>query len=256
MIDTHSHIYCDAFDEDRDEVVARAQQAGINHIILPNENLKSVELLRRMHSQYPDYTSMAVGLHPEEVRPDYLEELNAMRPMLDSDEFIAVGEIGIDLYWDKTYRNEQMEALKIQLQWCVDKDIPFIMHCRDGMDEILEVMDSMPRLPRGVFHCFGGDADDVKRLRQRGDFYFGVGGVVTFKKSTLPALLPEIGLDRIVLETDAPYLAPVPMRGKRNESSFIPYINDFIAQTLGVTPEEVSRVTDRNARTLFGLDAG
>lgn len=253
MIDTHSHIYCDAFDDDRDEVVARAQQAGISHIILPNENLESVKLLRRLHDQYPGYTSMAMGLHPEEVRPDYREVLDAMRPMLDSGNYIAVGEIGMDLYWDKTYRTEQMDALAIQLQWCVDKDIPFIMHCRDGMDEILEVMDGMETLPQGVFHCFGGDASDVERLRQRGDFYYGVGGVVTFKKSNLPAVLPAIGLERIVLETDAPFLAPVPMRGKRNESSYIPYINDFIATTLGVSPQEVSDVTDRNARTLFKL---
>lgn len=254
MIDTHSHIYCDAFDDDRNETVERARQAGISHVILPNENLESVPLLRRLHDQYPEYTSMALGLHPEEVRPDYREVLAAMRPMLDGDEFIAVGEIGMDLYWDKTYRNEQMEALKIQLQWCQEKDLPFIMHCRDGMDEVLEVLDSLEgELPHGVFHCFGGDEHDIKRLRQRGDFYFGIGGVVTFKKSKLPQLLPIIGLDRILLETDAPYMAPVPMRGKRNESSFIPYINDFIAQVLETTPQEVSRITDENARSLFKI---
>lgn len=254
MIDTHSHIYCDAFDDDRDAVVARAQQAGVTHVILPNENLESVPLLRRMHEQYPKYTSLAIGLHPEEVKPDYRDVLAEMRPMLDSGDFIAVGEIGMDLYWDKTYRAEQMEALKIQLQWCQEKDLPFIMHCRDAMDEVIEVLDSLDgEIPRGVFHCFGGDANDVERLRQRGDFYFGIGGVVTFKKSTLPQLLPVIGLDRILLETDAPYMAPVPNRGKRNESSFIPFINDFIAQSLGITPQEVSDVTDRNARALFNL---
>lgn len=254
MIDTHSHIYCDAFDDDRDAVVARAQQAGVTHVILPNENLESVPLLSRMHEQYPRYTSLAIGLHPEEVKPDYRDVLAEMRPMLDNGDFIAVGEIGMDLYWDKTYRAEQMEALKIQLQWCQEKDLPFIMHCRDAMDEVIEVLDSLDgEIPRGVFHCFGGDANDVERLRQRGDFYFGIGGVVTFKKSTLPQLLPVIGLDRILLETDAPYMAPVPNRGKRNESSFIPFINDFIAQSLGITPQEVSDVTDRNARALFNL---
>lgn len=254
MIDTHSHIYCDAFDDDRDAVVARAQQAGVTHVILPNENLESVSLLSRMHEQYPRYTSLAIGLHPEEVKPGYRDVLAEMRPMLDSGDFIAVGEIGMDLYWDKTYRAEQMEALKIQLQWCQEKDLPFIMHCRDAMDEVIEVLDSLDgEIPRGVFHCFGGDANDVERLRQRGDFYFGIGGVVTFKKSTLPQLLPVIGLDRILLETDAPYMAPVPNRGKRNESSFIPFINDFIAQSLGITPQEVSDVTDQNARALFNL---
>ena len=218
MIDTHSHIYCDAFDEDRDATVQRAREAGIEHIILPNENLESVPLLRALHGQHPAYTSMALGLHPEEVKQDWREVLDEMRPMLDTGEFIAVGEIGIDLYWDKTYRLEQMDALAMQLQWCLDKDLPFIMHCRDGLDEILQVFDAMgPKLPQGVFHCWPGDESDVERVRRYGDFYFGIGGVVTFKKSHLPAVLPAIGLDRIVLETDAPYMAPVPMRGKRNE---------------------------------------
>lgn len=254
MIDTHSHIYCDAFDEDRAAVVERAQQAGVSHVILPNENLASLPLLQRMHEQYPSYTSLAIGLHPEEVKPNYREELDAMRAMLDSGEFVAVGEIGMDLYWDKTYRAEQMEALKIQLTWCQEKKLPFIMHCRDAMDEVIEVLDSLEGdMPRGVFHCFGGNEHDIERLRQRGDFYYGIGGVVTFKKSTLPQLLPVIGLDRILLETDAPYMAPVPNRGKRNESSFIPYINDFIAQVLQVSPDEVSAVTDANARALFKL---
>lgn len=254
MIDTHSHIYCDAFDDDRNATVLRAQEAGIEHIILPNENLASVPLLRALHNQYPSYTSMALGLHPEEVKADWREVLTTMRPMLDTGEFVAVGEIGIDLYWDKTYRQEQMEALAMQLQWCLEKDLPFIMHCREGLDEVLQVFDLMDsNLPRGVFHCWPGDASDVERVRQYGDFYFGIGGVVTFKKSQLPAVLPIIGLNRIVLETDAPYMAPVPMRGKRNESSFIPYINNHIATVLGVTPEEVSRITTQNARTLFHL---
>ncbi len=254
MIDTHSHIYCDAFDEDRDLVVTRAREAGVTHVILPNENLESVPLLRRLHDQYPDYTSMALGLHPEEVRPGYRDVLDAMSPMLSTGDFIAVGEIGMDLYWDKTYREEQMQALLAQLQWCQEFNLPFIMHCRDAMDETIEVIDTLEgEMPRGVFHCFGGDAGDIERLRQRGDFYFGIGGVVTFKKSQLPQLLPAIGLDRILLETDAPYMAPVPMRGKRNESSFIPYINDFIATSLGITPREVSQVTDDNARALFGI---
>ncbi|MCF0180886.1 MAG: TatD family hydrolase, partial [Muribaculaceae bacterium] len=178
-----------------------------------------------------------------------------MRPMLDSGDFIAVGEIGIDLYWDKTYRDEQMLALDTQLRWCQEKDLPFIMHCRNGMDEIIEVLDGLDgTMPRGVFHCFGGDEHDVERLRERGDFYFGIGGVVTFKKSTLPLLLPTIGLERILLETDAPYMSPVPHRGTRNESSNIPYINDFIAKTLNVTPAKVSQVTDENAIKLFGLN--
>ena len=254
MIDSHSHIYCDAFDEVRDAVVARAQEAGVRHIILPNENLESVPRLATMHEQYPEYISMALGLHPEDVKDDYLDVLEQMRPMLDLYPIVAIGEIGIDLYWDKTWREQQQRALDIQLHWCHERDLPFIMHCRESLNDILDVIDHLDcPVPRGVFHCFTGTPDDVERIRRRGDFYFGVNGVVTFKKSTVPQLLPIIGLDRLLLETDAPYLTPAPNRGKRNESANIPYINDFIARSLGVAPEEVSDVTDRNAEHLFNL---
>ena len=254
MIDSHSHIYCDAFDEDRDAVVARAREAGVRHIILPNENLDSVPQLAAMREQYPDYISMALGLHPEDVKDDYLDVLNRMRPMLDQYPIVAIGEIGIDLYWDKTWREQQHRALDIQLHWCHELGVPFIMHCREALDDILDVIDHLDcPVPPGVFHCFAETPADVERVRRRGDFYFGVNGVVTFKKSTVPQLLPVIGLDRLLLETDAPYLTPVPHRGKRNESAFIPHINDFIAGQLGVTPEEVSTATDRNAARLFNL---
>ncbi len=254
MIDSHSHIYCDAFDDDRDAVVARARAAGVRHIILPNEDLHSVERLAALSGQYPGYISMTVGLHPEEVHDDYLEALRAMRPMLDRYPVVAVGEIGIDLYWDKTWREQQRHALDIQLRWCCDKDIPFIIHCRDGLDDVLEVMDNLDcPLPRGVFHSFTGTPGDVGRIRERGDFYFGVNGIVTFKKSNVPDLLPVIGLDRLLLETDSPYLAPVPHRGERNESANIPHICDRVAQVLGVTVEDVSAATDNNAARLFRI---
>ena len=254
MIDSHSHIYCDAFDEDRDAVVARAREAGVSHIILPGESLESIPLQVALHEKYPDYISLALGLHPEDVHDDYLDVLNKMRPMLDQYPIVAVGEIGIDLYWDKTWREQQHHALDIQLHWCHEKGVPFIIHCREGLDDILDVIDNWDcPVPPGVFHCFTGTPDDVERIRRRGDFYFGVNGVVTFKKSTVPQLLPAIGLDRLLLETDAPYLSPIPHRGKRNESAYIPLVNDFIAKTLGVSPQEVSAVTDRNAQQLFGL---
>ena len=224
MIDSHSHIYCDAFDEDREAVILRAREAGVRHIVLPNENLESVPRLAAMHEQYPDYVSMALGLHPEDVKDDYLDVLGKLRPML------------------------------IQLHWCHELGVPFIMHCREALDDILDVIDHLDcPVPQGVFHCFAETPADVERVRRRGDFYFGVNGVVTFKKSTVPELLPVIGLDRLLLETDAPYLTPVPHRGKRNESAYIPHINDFIAKSLGVTPEEVSAATDRNAINLFHL---
>ena len=254
MFDSHSHIYCDAFDEDRVEVVERARQAGVRHIILPGESLDSIPLQVALHEQYPDYISLALGLHPEEVHDDYLDVLAAMRPMLDEHPVVAVGEIGIDLYWDKTWREQQHHTLDIQLHWCHELGIPFIIHCREALDDILDVIDNLDcPVPQGVFHCFTGTPEDVERVRRRGDFYFGVNGTVTFKKSTVSQLLPVIGLDRLLLETDAPYLAPVPHRGKRNESAYIPLVNDFIANAMGATPDEVSAATDRNAQQLFNL---
>ena len=233
----------------------RAREAGVRHIILPNENLESVPRLAALHEKYPDYISMTLGLHPEDVHDDYLEVLGKMRPMLDRYPIVAIGEIGIDLYWDKTWREQQHHALDIQLHWCHEMGVPFIIHCREALDDILDVIDHLDcPVPPGVFHCFAETPADVERVRRRGDFYFGVNGVVTFKKSTAPQLLPAIGLDRLLLETDAPYLTPVPHRGKRNESAYIPHINDFIAKQLGVTPEEVSTATDRNAATLFNLE--
>ena len=254
MIDSHSHIYCDAFDEDRDAVVQRAREAGVNHIVLPGENLASVPLQVALHERYPDYISLALGLHPEEVNGDYMSELEQLRPLFDQHPIVAVGEIGIDLYWDKTWREQQHHALDIQLHWCNELGVPFIIHCRNGLDDILDVMDNLDcPVPQGVFHCFAGTEADVERIRKRGDFYFGVNGVVTFKKSTISQVLPAIGLDRLLLETDAPYLAPVPYRGKRNESAYIPLVNDFVAASLGVSPETVSATTDRNAINLFHL---
>lgn len=254
MIDSHSHIYCDAFDDDRDAVVARAREAGVRHIILPNENLESVPRLAALHQQYPDYISMTLGLHPEDIHDDYLDVLDKMSPMLDSYPIVAIGEIGIDLYWDKTWREQQHHALDIQLHWCHERDLPFIIHCRDGLDDILDVFDNLDcPVPRGVFHSFTGTPDDVERIRQHGDFYFGINGIVTFKKSTVSQLLPVIGLDRLLLETDSPYLAPVPNRGKRNESAFIPHINNFIANALGLSPDAVSAATDLNTHHLFNI---
>ena len=254
MIDSHSHIYCDAFDEDRDMVIRRAQEAGVRHIVLPNENLGSLPRLAAMVERYPGYVSMTLGLHPEDVKDDCLDVLAAMRPMLDQYPIVAIGEIGIDLYWDKTWREQQHQALDMQLRWCHERDLPFIIHCREALDDILDVIDHLDcPVPKGVFHSFIGTIEDVERIRERGDFYFGVNGIVTFKKSNVPQLLPVIGLDRLLLETDSPYLAPMPNRGKRNESANIPHICAFIAQALGVTPDEVSAATDRNAIELFSL---
>ena len=254
IIDSHSHIYDSQFDDDRDLVVQRAKQAGVGHIILPNENLASLPRLIDASHRYGDYVSLAIGLHPEEVRDDYADVLQAMYSLLDDHPWVAVGEIGIDLYWEKNWRRQQMEVLDYQLRWCVERGLPFIMHCRDGLNEIIDVLENFGEpLPAGVFHCFQGSAADVERLRSYGDFFFGVNGVATFKRNTVVDLLPVIGLDRILLETDAPYLAPVPYRGKRNESAFLPAVAKQVAAVLGVTLNEVQKVTSRNACDLFGL---
>ena len=254
MIDTHTHIYAEEFDDDRQQVIERAQQAGVTHIILPNENLDSIARLREVQDRWPDYVSLAFGLHPEDVKDDWREVLTAMRPTLDEQPVVAVGEIGIDLYWDCTWRDQQVEALDTQLHWCKELDIPFIIHCREALDEILWVMDNFGEaLPMGVFHCFAGTVADVDRVRRRGDFYFGVNGTATYKKSNVPELLPVMGIDRIQLETDAPYLAPVPHRGKRNECAYIAAVRDCVANHLDLTPNEVDTVTTTNATTLFKL---
>ncbi len=255
MIDSHSHIYAQEFDDDRAAVVERACQAGVTHIVLPNENLDSLARQRRLFDTNPAYFSMTVGLHPEEVGcDDYAWQLDSMRNLLfsQSQQFVAVGEIGIDLYWDTTWRDRQIEVLDTQLRWCADLHLPFIMHCRSGIAEVLGVFANFgATVPQGVFHSFTGTAADVERLRHYGDFYFGVNGIVTFKKSDVPALLPIFGLNRILLETDSPYLAPVPRRGQRNESANIPLINACVASHLGITAQEVSAATDANARRLF-----
>lgn len=256
MIDSHSHLYCEAFDADRAQVVQRAREAGIAHVVLPNENLESLERQRAMKRDFPGFVSLTIGLHPEEVRDDASQQLAALKAQLDAsrNDFVAVGEIGVDLYWDKTWRDRQLEVLDTQLRWCCEYGLPFIIHCREALDEILWVMDNFGApLPQGVFHSFTGSPDDVRAIARRGDFYFGVNGIVTFKKSEVKDILRVVGVDRLLLETDAPYLAPVPHRGKRNESAFLPAVLAFVAAWLGLDEAQVEHATTRNAVELFHL---
>ncbi|MGM9834030.1 MAG: TatD family hydrolase, partial [Candidatus Limisoma sp.] len=207
MIDSHSHIYLEEFDADRADVVARARQAGVRRLVLPNVDLDTVEPMMALHHAYPAYTSVAMGLHPTSVGENYRADLAAIKEIFDRGGFVAVGEVGIDLYWDKTYRDEQIEVFDEQLRWAEQSCLPVIIHCRDGLDEILWTFDNYGgTLPRCVFHSFGGNVADVEAIRRRGDFLFGINGIVTFKNSKLGDVLPAIGLDRILLETDCPYL--------------------------------------------------
>lgn len=253
IIDTHTHLYLPEF-ESPESAVERAVAAGVGHMVLPNVDLTTIEPMMELHRWFPDVTSVAMGLHPTEVTDNWEADLSEIESRLDSgDRFVAIGEIGIDLYWDKTYRSQQREVFARQVKWAADRGLPIIIHCREGLDDVIDVLSSATELPSGVFHSFGGSVTDVERIREIGDFYFGINGIVTFKNSGLRSVLPAIGADRILLETDSPYLAPVPHRGKRNESAYIIHTAAFVAAALGISIDDIAAVTTSNARTLFNI---
>ncbi len=254
LIDTHTHLYLDEFAPDNLDAVRRAIDAGVHAMVMPNVDCSTVEPMNRLWSAMPERLHMAMGLHPTEIKHDYAERLAEIKAHLDSrTPYVGVGEIGIDLYWDKTYRSEQMQAFDTQVSWAEERNLPIIVHCRDGLDETLEVL-SAHKAVRGVFHSFGGSEADVSRIMSLpGDFCFGINGIVTFKNSGLRRVLPAIGLSRILLETDSPYLAPVPHRGKRNESSYLPFVCSVVADSLGVAMTEAADVTTANASRLFAI---
>ncbi len=256
MIDSHSHIYCDAFDGDRDLVVEHAAAAGVTHIVLPNENLASVARVVDTRDRWPEMMSVAIGLHPEEVKGDWTAQLEQLRPLVEECGAVAVGEVGIDLYWDTTYRAQQLDALHEQLRWCVELGLPFILHCRRALDDCLTVLRRFGAgdRPPGVFHCFEGDAMAAREVLDAGEFLLGVGGSYTFKRNDVTRrMVTAVGLDHIVLETDSPYLAPVPHRGQRNESAYIADVARAIAANTNLDVVDVDRVTTGNARRLFKI---
>jgi len=255
MIDTHTHLYLSEFDADDygAEAVRRAMAVGVEYMIFPNVDLSTITPMETLAAKFPGRISCAMGLHPTEIGENWREDLaKVLNRLGDGSHYVAVGEVGIDLYWDKSFRKEQMEAFSIQASKADETSLPLIIHCREGLDEVLEVLADHPKVP-AVFHSFGGTTDDVERIRRLGDYYFGINGIVTFKNSKLREILPTIGLDRLLLETDSPYLAPVPNRGKRNESAFLPHIAGHIAQYLGLTTTQVTEATTKNARRLFKL---
>lgn len=265
MTDTHTHIYMpDAFPDGGVAAVEAALGAGVTQLVFPCVTLGSLEPMRALRDRFPGNVRIALGLHPTELSPGWREDLARMEKMLPSD-FAAIGEVGIDLYHDSSMRLEQREAFALQLGWAKRFGLPVIIHCREGLDDTLEVIEAADpsSLPPLVFHSFTGNSDDVRRIREICDPWFGINGVVTFKNA--PALrdaLPEIGIDRILLETDAPWLAPTPFRGRRNESAYIPHIRDCVAATmrdagitgssgLPVTDADVEEITDESARRVF-----
>lgn len=255
LIDTHTHLYLPEFEPDNAAVVDRAAKAGVRHMIFPNIDASSVDQMKRLQAQRPEVISLAIGLHPTEISADQAQQQTrfVVDQLASDTQYVAIGEIGIDLYWDATLCQRQMEIFDIQMRLAAQHDLPVIIHCRNGLDQVLEVIDGLPKIPKGVFHSFGGTIEDVERIRQRGDFYFGINGIVTFKNSSLRNVLPAIGVDRLLLETDAPYLAPVPMRGRRNESAYIIHTAAFTADALNISLPQLEATTTASAIQLFRL---
>lgn len=257
MIDTHTHLYLSDYGDDKCAAVDRALAAGVELMVLPGVDAGSILPIRELHELRPEATAMCAGLHPTEIKPDsWRDHLERIEAELQSGRhYVAVGEMGLDLYWEQDSLPIQLEACEAQLDLADRLGLPAIIHCREAMPRMLDLMRARSgRLPNMVFHCYSGSADDVARLRSlQPDVKFGIGGVVTFKKSPLPAILPEIGIDHILLETDAPWLAPVPMRGKRNESAYVPYVAARVAEEFNLTPAEVDARTTAAARRFFSI---
>lgn len=254
MIDTHAHLYSDQLLPDIEGVIQRARSSGVERILLPNIDASTIETMMQLASTYPDEMVPMIGLHPTSVSQSFKEELEVMQGWLGKADFCAIGEIGIDLYWDKTFLVEQTEAFETQLQWAIDAQLPIVIHARDSFPEIICSLEKFKSSQlTGVFHSFTGGIDEVEKIEKLGDFMFGINGIVTFKNSTLSEVIPSIGLDRLLLETDAPYLAPTPYRGKRNESAYLGLIKNKIADILDLSPEEVDKRTTQNAIKKFRL---
>lgn len=252
MIDTHTHLFVKEFDEDRAAVVERALKEGVTHFLLPNIDVDSINALNKMSEDFAGICFPMMGLHPCSVNENWQNDLVVIKKSLDSKYYCAVGEIGIDLYWDKTTLPFQIEAFKTQINWAKEKNLPIVIHVRDAFEETLNVIDEMnDESLTGVFHCFTGTLEQANHIINYGGFKLGIGGVITYKNSSLPEVIKNIDLSHLVLETDSPYLPPMPHRGKRNESSFIKYVADKIAEIKSITFEEVDLITTQNTKTLF-----
>ena len=255
LIDSHSHLFLEEFAEDLPQVMARAREAGVTHIFMPNIDSTTIGPMLRVCREYKGYCYPMIGLHPTSVDADYEKELEIVaRELASPNEFVAVGEIGMDLYWDKTFLREQQRVLDKQIEWALEYGLPVVLHCREAFDHIYNVLKPYQQTPlKGIFHSFTGTSEEACRIMEFADFMIGINGVVTFKKSTLPEVLKNIPLERIVLETDSPYLTPVPFRGKRNESRYIPLIAQKIAELTGLETKKIEEITTQNALNLFNL---
>ena len=255
LIDTHSHLFLEEFSEDLPQVIERARSAGITHIFMPNIDSTTIDSMLSVCNAYKDYCFPMIGLHPTSVNADYEKELEIVaRELRSFNKYIAIGEIGMDLYWDKTFLKEQQIALDKQINWALEYDLPVVIHCRDAFDYIYNVLEPYKNTSlKGVFHSFTGTDDEAARILEFSGFLIGINGVVTFKKSHLPEVLTKIPLEKIVLETDSPYLTPVPNRGKRNESAYVKDTLMKISEIYRMSPETVGSVTSENALKVFGM---
>lgn len=272
IVDTHTHLDGEEFDEDRSEVIMRAKEAGVGMVFLPAIDVKTSEAVLKLSHEYPGYAYPMVGLHPEEVKADWKEQLKKIEAILDEhlttvdglngikykSDYIAIGEIGLDFYWSREFEKEQLEAFEKQVEWSCETGLPLMIHCRKAQNEMLHILRKWKdKLPGGVFHCFTGNQQEAKELLEYDNFVLGIGGVSTFKSSHLREDLPAaVPLERIVLETDSPYMAPVPYRGKRNESAFVVQVMKTLATAYGVSEEEVAKVTNQNVERVFGVKTG
>ncbi len=256
MIDTHSHIFSEEFKEDLSEVIARAKEIGVEKIFMPNIDDTSVEDMLNVCQAYPDYCFPMIGFHPTSVEgPDAIYKVREMKKhLVEGHPYIAVGEVGLDLYWDKTWLKEQQLILDEQIQWALEWNLPLVIHCREAFPELFQVLEPYKHTElTGVFHSFTGTVDEARELMDYSRFMIGINGVVTFKKSTLPEVLKEVPLAKLVLETDSPYLAPVPFRGKRNETSYVKRVAVKLAELYGMEIGEVERQTTENALKVFKI---
>jgi len=251
FIDTHTHLYSDEFNADRTILIKKAISNGVKKFYMPNIEACSIDGMLKLENEFPENCFPMMGLHPCSVNGNVERELSTVKEWLDKRKFSGVGEIGIDLYWDKTFFNEQKRAFQTQIQWALDFNYPIVIHCREAFDEIYNILIAFPKLPKAIFHCFSGNAEQAEKIIALKNFKLGIGGVVTFKNSGLDKIVEQIDIEHLVLETDAPYLAPVPYRGKRNEPSYILEVAKKIAEIKSVSINEVAEVTTKNAEFVF-----
>ncbi|TVQ08394.1 MAG: TatD family deoxyribonuclease [Bacteroidetes bacterium] len=254
FIDTHNHLYLEQFDQDRDMAVERALRAGVKYMLLPNVDEETTGPMLQLHEKYPQNCLPMMGLHPTSVKPGFEKILETMKARFRVMKFFAVGETGIDLYWDKTHFDLQVQSFRTQIEWALEFNLPLVIHSRNSVTEIMDVLDQYRGTNlKGVMHCFPGDTQQARWFTDFG-FWLGIGGVVTYKKSAMAEVVKNTPLDKIILETDAPYLPPVPHRGKRNEPAYIPLIANKIAEIKGISREMVAEETTKAAHSLFKID--